>query len=295
LGLKVLVIYGSLFAIGAILIVAGNLARKAGREDRRHMWVKYFTYLVITGSVLGSAFLHPLIFSALVTLVLIVCLYEFLVVMGGLVRLGTVLGAALPLAATWGERVFLPATAAVVVVLLLLPLLRRDYEATLVSMIPTVVGISYVGFLGSHIILLGGHDNFFGHVTFFYMLILVNDAMALLWGRLLGKRKIWPVLSPNKTWAGSVGAMIWTLLTGYLLRFAVPDWDLATVLVAAAIIGVFGQLGDVVASAFKRYRGVVDFGDRLPTFGGMLDRFDAFVFTAPAYYYFVLLVSRPGS
>ena len=174
---------------------------------------------------------------------------------------------------------------------LLLPLFRKDFEQTLKSSAHTIVGLSYLSVLGSHIILLRGEENFFGHIAFFYMLILVNDAMSLLWGRILGKRKIWPVLSPNKTYGGSVAAMVWTLLTGYFMRFAEPGWGLFPVLFAALIIGVFGQLGDVVASAFKRYREVKDFGDWLPTFGGMLDRFDAFVFTAPVYYYFILLAS----
>jgi phosphatidate cytidylyltransferase len=293
LAIKVLWVYAALFAIGATLIVAGNLARKVEPEGRKQMWVKYLTYLVITGSVLGSAFLHPLVFSLLAAFVLAVCVYEFLLVMQGMVRVGTALGAAISLAAIWGERPFLFAVAASIVVLLLIPLFRREYKGALSSVLPTIAGICYVSFLGSHIILLGGQENFFGHITFFYMLVLVNDAMALLWGRLLGKRQIWPVLSPNKTYGGSVGALVWTLLVGYLMRFAEPQWGLFPVLFASLLIAVFGQLGDVVASAFKRVADVKDFGDRLPTFGGMLDRFDAFVFTAPVYYYFVVLTSLP--
>jgi phosphatidate cytidylyltransferase len=291
LATEVLWIYISLFAIGAILIVAGNLARRVDAEGRRQMWIKYFTYLVITGSVLGSAFLHPLVFSLLVTFVLAVCVYEFLLVMQGMVRVGTALGVAIALAAIAGEQLFLFSVAVSIFLLLLLPLFQSAYKATLSSVLRTIAGISYVSFLGSHIILLGGQENFFGHVTFFYMLVLVNDAMALLWGRLLGKRQIWPVLSPNKTYGGSVGALVWTLLVGYLLGFTEPQWGLFPVLAASLLIAVFGQLGDVVASAFKRFAEVKDFGDRLPTFGGMLDRFDAFVFTAPAYYYFVIFVS----
>jgi CDP-diglyceride synthetase len=291
LGIKVLWIYVSLFAVGAILIVAGNKARKVDAEGRRQMWIKYFTYLVITGSVLGSAFLHPLVFSLLAACVLAVCVYEFLLVMQGMVRVGTALGTVVALSAVRGERLFLFAMAFSVVLLLLIPLFRRDFKSSLSSVVPTLMGIAYVSFLGAHIILLGGEENFFGHITFFYMLVLVNDAMALLWGRLLGKRKMWPVLSPNKTYGGSVGALVWTLLIGYLMRFTEPQWGLLPVLVASLLIAVFGQLGDVVASAFKRAAGVKDFGDRLPTFGGMLDRFDAFVFTAPVYYYFVIFTS----
>ncbi len=291
MGIKVLWIYVSLFVVGAILIVAGNTARKVDAEGRRQMWIKYFTYLVITGSVLGSAFLHPLVFSLLAAFVLAVCVYEFLLVMQGMVRVGTALGAAVALSAVRGERLFLFAMAFSVVLLLLIPLFRRDFKSSLSSVVPTLTGIAYVGFLGGHIILLGGEENFFGHITFFYMLVLVNDAMALLWGRLLGKRKLWPVLSPNKTYGGSLGALVWTLLIGYLMRFTEPQWGLLPVLFASLLIAVFGQLGDVVASAFKRSAGVKDFGDRLPTFGGMLDRFDAFVFTAPVYYYFVIFSS----
>lgn len=284
---RVLLIYGGLFALGAALIAAGNWTRHVDRAGRRTMWVKYATYLVVTGSLLVSAFLHPIVFSLLVILILSVSTFELLALTGGLVTWGCLLGALVPLAGIRGEGSFYLAFSVAIVALLLVPLFSSDSDRALDATAQNLRALCYIGLLGGHAILLAGHDNFFGHVVFFYMLVLVNDAMALLWGRLLGKRKIWPVLSPNKTYGGSVAALLWTLLTGYLMRFAEPEWSLIEVLAASAAISVFGQLGDVVASAFKRRAGVKDFGTLLPTFGGMLDRFDAFIFTAPVFYLFV--------
>jgi len=288
---RVLLIYGSLFAIGAALIAAGNRFRHVDAVGRREMWIKYVTYLAITGSVLGSAFLHPVLFSLLIASVLTVCIREFLAVTRGMLRWGTLLGGLVPLAALGGEGSFQFALSIALLVLLVAPLFSPDHGKALAAAINTAVAIGYIGFLGGHAILLARRENFFGHVVFFYMLVLVNDAMALLWGRLLGRRRIWPVLSPNKTYGGSVGALIWTLITGYFMRFAEPGWGLPMVLGASALIAIFGQLGDVVASAFKREAEVKDYGDLLPTFGGMLDRFDAFILAAPVFYYLVKLAS----
>ncbi len=291
--LRVLLIYGGLFALGAALIAAGNWTRRVDHAGRRTMWVKYVTYLVVTGTLLGSAFLHPAAFSLLVVSILSISTRELLALTGGFVAWGCLLGALVPLAGMLGEGSLYLAFVVGIVLLLLIPLFSSDSDQALDATAQNVRALSYIGLLGGHAVLLAGHDNFFGHVAFFYMLVLVNDAMALLWGRLLGKRKIWPVLSPNKTYGGSVGGLLWTILTGYFLRFAEPEWSLAEVLAAAAAIGVFGQLGDVVASAFKRRARVKDFGTLLPTFGGMLDRFDAFIFTAPIFYLFVKWTSSP--
>jgi len=126
--------------------------------------------------------------------------------------------------------------------------------------------------------------------AFVVLLVLteLNDIAAALIGKTLGRRKIAPTLSPNKTWAGTVGGLIVTAMVGalgilLLLHIAWP-WGA----VGGAAIGIAGFFGDLNMSAIKRDRGLDDSGDVLPGQGGVLDRIDSLTFTAPVFYLFLL-------
>jgi phosphatidate cytidylyltransferase len=106
--------------------------------------------------------------------------------------------------------------------------------------------------------------------------------MAYVSGRLFGKHRIWPSLSPGKTWEGSIGGALFTLLLGwifsrYYVELAAWEW-----MVFALIVVVFGSLGDFLESWVKRTAEVKDSGNILPGHGGILDRFDSFLFAVPA-------------
>ena len=110
------------------------------------------------------------------------------------------------------------------------------------------------------------------------------DTGAYFAGRALGRHKLAPEVSPSKTWEGSVGGFIAALIVGGLLGL----WlrlPLPFALAAAGLIGVLAQLGDLGKSAVKREIGIKDFGALIPGHGGVLDRFDSLLFTAPAVYW----------
>lgn len=114
------------------------------------------------------------------------------------------------------------------------------------------------------------------------------DTGAYLVGKNLGKHKLAPSLSPGKTWEGSIGGFLAALVAGSLLSW----WlrlPFAFALTASALIGVLAQLGDLSKSAIKREIGVKDFGTLLPGHGGVLDRFDSLLFTAPVVYWLMIL------
>ncbi len=117
-----------------------------------------------------------------------------------------------------------------------------------------------------------------------FLLIWVSDSFAYIVGRLLGRTKLFPRVSPKKTVEGALGGLVFALATAYLLAKYEPIITPWQWLVLAAIIVVAGGLGDLVESKLKRAAGVKDSGAILPGHGGMLDRLDSLVFAAPFAY-----------
>ncbi|AOH54318.1 phosphatidate cytidylyltransferase [Peribacillus muralis] len=112
--------------------------------------------------------------------------------------------------------------------------------------------------------------------------IWATDSGAYFIGKAIGKRKLWPEISPNKTVEGFIGGLFSAMIVGVLFyAFSSLDYTLFQLLVISLIIGVFGQLGDLVQSAYKRHYGVKDSGKLLPGHGGILDRLDSLIFILP--------------
>jgi phosphatidate cytidylyltransferase len=135
----------------------------------------------------------------------------------------------------------------------------------------------------------GRADMGFGYVVFYYGMAEINDSGAYLIGSSAGKRKIFPKLSPNKTIEGVAGGLALTLALSFALWFTVPHFSVWRLLTAAVLIGVAGLAGDLFASRLKRRVGVKDYGDVVPTQGGVLDVYDAFIFIAPVFYFYLMV------
>lgn len=119
---------------------------------------------------------------------------------------------------------------------------------------------------------------------FFYVLLVIwaTDTGAYFFGRFFGKKKLWPAISPKKTMEGSFGGIAAACVVAVVYHHFVPLPHSYLVLLGGAIItSVFGQIGDLVESAFKRHYGVKDSGKLLPGHGGVLDRFDSLIFVFP--------------
>ena len=114
-----------------------------------------------------------------------------------------------------------------------------------------------------------------------------NDVAQFLWGKSLGKRKIAPLVSPGKTWAGFVGGLATTVVLAAIIGPRLTMLDMFRSLIAGAIIAVSGLFGDLNISALKRDLGVKDAGSMLPGHGGVLDRIDSLIYTAPVFFHFV--------
>lgn len=112
--------------------------------------------------------------------------------------------------------------------------------------------------------------------------IVASDTFAYAFGRLFGKRKLAPRVSPGKTWAGAFGGVVGTMVTVAVFKLvALPELRWWEIVALGVPLSVFGQLGDLAESLVKRGFGVKDSGKLIPGHGGVLDRLDALMFGAP--------------
>ena len=124
-------------------------------------------------------------------------------------------------------------------------------------------------------------------VLFLVVLTQLNDVAQFLWGKALGRHKVIPKVSPNKTVEGLLGGLATTVALALLLAPWLTPFTRRDALLAGVIIGLGGFLGDVVISALKRDLGIKDSGSLLPGHGGILDRVDSLTYTAPLFFHFV--------
>ncbi|MDJ0645657.1 MAG: phosphatidate cytidylyltransferase [Flavobacteriaceae bacterium] len=122
-----------------------------------------------------------------------------------------------------------------------------------------------------------------------FALIWANDSFAYIVGSTLGRTKLYEKISPNKTIEGTIGGFIATLIAAYFLAEYVPILTLTSWLIIAILVVIFGVLGDLIESKFKREAQVKDSSNFIPGHGGFLDRLDSIIFAAPFVYVYLHL------
>ena len=181
---------------------------------------------------------------------------------------------------------------------------RSPVERVLLDAAVSVFALMYVGFTLLAVPALREQASGPSQVTFLLCVVWAGDIAAMYVGRLLGRHKMAPSLSPNKTWEGAVGSLAGSLLAaGGLLALAnwLTQWNSARLsypdeiwywLVLAVVVNIAAQVGDLAESALKRSVGVKDSGTLLPGHGGVLDRIDALLVAAPVLWYAQLIHQR---
>jgi phosphatidate cytidylyltransferase len=143
-----------------------------------------------------------------------------------------------------------------------------------VSHVPALLTLDIPGYEGRQLLL----------IAFLVLVVQASDVLQYVWGKLVGRHKIAPLLSPSKTVEGFVGGVASATAIGAALWWITPfsPWQAAGM---ALIITLMGFLGGLVMSAIKRDRGVKDWGQLIEGHGGMLDRLDSVVFAAPIFFH----------
>lgn len=154
----------------------------------------------------------------------------------------------------------------------------------------SVVGIVYAGLLfGFLAFIKRDFGSYGGHLIVLLLCTAwLSDTGGYFAGKFLGKRKLYPAVSPNKTWAGSIGGVAAVVAGAVVIKLLLmPELSWVDVMMLAIPGSILGQLGDLAESLIKRSRGVKDSGALLPGHGGILDRVDAVLFIAPYFYLYL--------
>ena len=167
--------------------------------------------------------------------------------------------------------------------LTLVPILMNRTEQMVQWFALSVMAITFYGFFLGHLVWLYGAPQGLGYLLFVVTATQLNDVLAFLGGKRFG-RHTWTALSPNKTIEGSLFALGGTLVLAFAQwPIAFPHLPWYGVLVAGLIVGVGGQVGDLTMALIKRNAGVKDFGGMLPGHGGITDRTNSLMVTAPTF------------
>jgi phosphatidate cytidylyltransferase len=265
----------------------------------------FFTVVMI-GGVFGGRFT----FVALFALITVGCLWEYLgmVLERGkkrdfvrrllYVSLGLTPFAAnslLHLGLVSDEGRFISASAMLLFPLLFLAFVYEIYarsDRPFANIAFAILGTVYIGipFAMLEFIAFEGKEFFAGTVMGLLIMTWGNDTAAYIFGSRWGKKLLFPRISPKKTWEGFAGGAVVTWLVGAVMGHYSDALSPINWLVLATIVIIFGTLGDLVESMLKRNFNTKDSGDILPGHGGLLDRFDAFIFLIPYATVYILLL-----
>ena len=164
-----------------------------------------------------------------------------------------------------------------------------QHDQPITTWIATSIGAIYFGTMMGQIVALRFLSDGVWWLWFGLFVTWSNDTMAYFVGGTLGKRKLWPRLSPKKTWEGTIGGWIGAAVMGAILGFFLP---IPISALGGSLIGfgcgILGLMGDLSMSVVKRQVGVKDSGHFFPGHGGMLDRLDSALFTLPFVYQMAL-------
>ena len=286
-------------------------------EKIRNLLVRAASGVVLLGVVLGAAFVGPLGYSALLLLITGVGVWEFYALarakgvepqrgLGLVGSLGLTLTGASILCVNYLDyyyEVFILlgiAIAALAIMFTFVVEVFRNRQTPIHNIATTILGIVYVGLplavMAIIPMLLDNNLDFkcpeWNPWMFLCYLFLVwgNDVFAYLVGISIGKHKMCERLSPKKSWEGFFGGVIGSLAMGALGAYIV-EGNYIMWIGLAAVVSLSSVVGDLAESMFKRDAGVKDSGAFIPGHGGMLDRFDALIFSAPFAFLYLIIVN----
>ena len=281
---------------GVVLGILTALGKNVGP-----IWKTYRGWLVMAPLVLGAILLGRPAFIGGVALLAMFGFKEYARATGlyedwwmtGLVYLGIVL---LALAAYVEDPrlhvdgwygLFMALPAYVIGAILLVPIFRNQAKGQLQRIALAIVGFMYFGWMFSHLGFLANAQYAYGYLLYLLFAVELNDVAAFTCGKIFGKHKLRENISPKKTMEGAIGAIVVSLALPWALWFSFPHFVPWELIVTGFIVGVGGQIGDLVISYIKRDIGIKDMGAVIKGHGGILDRVDSMIFVAPIFFHVV--------
>ncbi len=266
------------------------------------MLERMLTVLVAVPIIFMSAYLGGLWFFALVAVLTLISLNEFYNMMkakgmspyytiGNLFTLCIIVFVQFTLKhPNWEPVSSLILTSAIITTFSAAIFIRRSSMAV-ANIGITILGVLYIGWLFSYLVFLRALTP---HGIYLFLLMFSiwgNDSAAYLFGKRFGKKQLSPIISPNKTVEGAIAGLVMAIAVSMFFGMMIEQAHFALnwfhYLAVGAIIGIFGQISDLSESLIKRDAGFKDSSKIVPGHGGVLDRMDSFIFTAPLLYYYV--------
>ena len=267
--------------------------KKAGRKLLPSILVSLF----LLGLIFGTINTEPLLFFALIWIVIMIGIREITAAYGkggiDLPDYVLMIAASVLLVATWnGNTQGLAVSTGLIIPILMFTLLMISQKDFIKRSTSAVFITFYLAVLGGFILLLANHENGATRIFALVALIACNDTFAYIAGVFIGKHKLAPSISPKKSWEGLIGGAIAAVIGGA----AIFHYLFETTWYVGALIGlmtvVTATCGDLIESAIKRDLAIKDMSNFLPGHGGIMDRLDSALFTAPAVWFAIELINR---
>lgn len=216
------------------------------------------------------------------------------------INLGLVGGVVLLISLQWSKQLpFIPSDRGVLIIILMAVFISqlavaRELHRSVTDTAGLVLGILYIPFTLGHLLLIRALENGMFFIFFVMVVTWTADTAAYYVGKGFGRRPLCPRISPKKTIEGFVGGLLVAGVSAVLAKFwFLPTFSMLDCTATAVLLTVIGLAGDLSESIVKRAAAVKDSGGIIPGHGGMLDRLDSLLFTAPAFYYYLTLVKSP--
>ncbi|MFL6247156.1 MAG: phosphatidate cytidylyltransferase [Thermoanaerobaculia bacterium] len=285
-----------------VLVVAGAaiaILKFGLKKNADHAWHAYRGWLIMIPLVIGAVLLGRVATIIFFGLIAIAGFTEFARATGlyrdwlitGWVYVGIVAVTIVTLLPPPGEHLigwygmFMALPVYVVAGILLMPILRDRTKGQLQLIALGIVGFIYIGWMFSHLAFLANGRNAAGSILFLLFSVPLCDVAAFTFGKIFGRHKMRPNISPNKTWEGSFGAFLVGMALPWIFRFSLAGFGTRELLLAGVIVGIGSQLGDLSISVIKRDIGIKDMGSLIEGHGGVLDRIDSLIYVAPLFFH----------
>ncbi len=276
--------------------------KKSGSDKSSSLFLRLVMSAIFLPCLLVIAWRGGIYYLILIDIIILVGLLEFYRMMEvkGLSpykTIGILSGIALPWYIFFQQGIYVNFLLSIIFIgIMLMELARREKGLAVYHISVTVFGVLYVAWLGSHLVLirelpvLAGLEYRYGYyfVIMIFTLTWCYDTGAYTIGRLFGKHKLFPSISPGKTIEGALGGLVFSIAGILIVRQTLLAFlGIYEAIGLAFMASIIGQLGDLVESMLKRDVKIKDSSGAIPGHGGVLDRFDSLLFTAPMIYYFL--------